>query len=281
MISAPVSQGNLSSYESWSDYDLDAFTFENENIIGDTDSPEFQVISDDRTGKFGLIDQYEVIKMPCIYDHFNMYLEYDRCCVAKDGRNAVFNTNGQVIIPFGKINPLERYSISNNLIVGYNSVYDLQGNLKILLPTDVKVVLLSQLYATTSQYRGLYSLEAGKPLLKDEYNVNEVIDTHLIIVSKMNDGFTHYGIYDCISKDFVLPIEFTSIQSQKMGKYEARALYAQEERTVKSKTLILSVKDGKLDTEREDIQQYQTAGTGCILVLLVPLLLPLALLYLL
>lgn len=280
MITTPLPYGNHSMIDSWSDYRLDGFSIVSENVIGDTDFPEFQVVKGDRTEKMGLIDRYGAFRIPCIYDHLNVYLDYNLCSVVKDNCNGVYNTDGHVIIPFGKTNPLGIYIISNELIVGYNTVYDLQGNQRVLLPTDDRVVLVSNLYATTLEKRGLYSLETGDKILSDDYKIDELIDTHLIIASKMTDGFTRYGIYDCISKDFALPIEFTSIQSQTCGKYEARAQYTQGERCVKSKTLILTIKEGMLKIEREDIQSFQKDnGPGCLLFLLSPIFL--ILLYLL
>ena len=134
----------------------------------------------------------------------------------------------------------------------------------------------------TLQQKGLYSLGTGEQLLSDDYGVNEMIDTHLVIVNKVSDGFTRYGIYDCSTRDFALPVEFTSIQSHGFREYEARAQYTQDEITTKSRMLLLTIQDGKLEIEREDVQHYQTSsGNGCLLVLLLPLLLPLALLYLL
>ena len=281
-ISAPLTQDNHSMIDSWSDYHLDGFSIVSENVEGKTDSLEFQVIKGDRTGLYGVVDRYGVVRIPCIFNYLKLYLDYNLCCVVKDYCNAVLDVDGKAIIPFGEFNPVGLYVISYGLIYGYNTIYDLQGNQKVKLPVDHRVVLLSDLYASTLHQKGLYSLETGEQLLSDDYGVNEMIDTHLVIVNKVSDGFTRYGIYDCSTRDFALPVEFTSIQSHGFREYEARAQYTQDERTAKSRMLLLTIQDGKLEIEREDIQQYQTgSGEGCLLVLLLPLLLPLALLYLL
>ena len=261
---------------SWRDYHLDGFSIVDDSVEGNTDIPEFQVIKGDRTGYYGLVDRYGVVRIPCIYDYLKVYLDYNLCSVVKDFRNAILTTDGQAIIPFGEISPLGMYTILHNLICGYDTIYDLQGNLKIQLPADDRVILISDLYASTLQSKGLYCLATGEILLGNEYGVDKIINTHLIIVNKVTNGFTRYGIYDCSTKSFVLPIEFTSIQYLSLGKYEARAQSNNEDGTVKSRMLLLSIQDGKLVTEREDIQQYQNSGTGCLLVLLLPLLLPLA-----
>ncbi len=266
--------------QSWSDYHLDGFSIVNENVEGNTDFPEFQVIKGDRTGYYGMVDRYGVVRIPCIYDHLKVYLDYNLCSVVKDYCNAVYNTEGQFVIPFGEINPLGVFIISNGFITGYNTVYDLQGNLKIELPANHRVVLLSDLYATTLQKRGIYSLDSGETLLPDEYKVDKIIDTHLVIVNKVFDGFTRYGIYDCSTKSFVLNTEFTSIQPLEYDKYEARSQTVQNDGSTKSRALILAIKEGKVEIEREDIQNFQTgSGTGCMLVFL-PLLLPIILWFL-
>lgn len=281
-ISAPTPSGSHSVIESWSDYHLDGFSIVDDRLEGNTDFPEFQVIKGDRTGLYGVVDRFGVVRIPCIYNYLKVYLDYNLCCVGKDYRNAVLDVEGKVIIPFGEFNPVGVYMISYGLIYGYNTIYDLQGNQKVKLPVNSRVVLLSDLYASTLQKKGLYSLETGEPLLTDDYGVDEIIDTHLVIVNKVLDGFTRYGIYDCSTRDFALPIEYTSIQYIGFGKYEARAQYTQDERTTKSRMLLLTIQDGKLEIEKEDIQQYQTgSGDGCLFVLLLPLLLPLALLCLL
>lgn len=280
-ISVPLPSGNHSMIESWSDYHLDGFTIVDDRVEGNTDFPEFQVIKGDRTGYYGMIDRYGIIRIPCIYDYLKVYLDYDLCSVVKDLRNCILSTDGQEVIPFGEMNPLGMYTISHGFICGYNTIYDLQGNLKIQIPVDCRIVLMSNLYASTLQLKGLYSLETGEILLGDEYGVDEIIDTDLIIVNKVSDGYTRYGIYDGNTKSFALSIEFTSIQYQGLGKYEARAQQIQEDRTTKSRMLLLSIQDGKIEIEREDIQQYQTSSAGCLLALLAPLLLSFALFYLL
>ena len=258
-----------------------AFSIVDDGVEGNTDIPEFQVIKGDRTGFYGMVDRYGVVIIPCIYDFLKVYIDYNLCSVVKDFRNAILTTDGQTVIPFGEINPLGMFTISHSLVCGYNTIYDLQGNLKIQLAADDRVILLSDLYASTLRGKGLYSLDTGEILLNDEYVADKIIDTHLIIVNKVTNGFTRYGVYDCCTKSFALPIEFTSIQYLSLGKYEARAQYKQECGTTKSRMLLFSIQAGTLEVEREDAQQYQISGTGCLLMLLLPLLLPIALLYLL
>lgn len=274
IISAPRTQGNHSMIETYNEYQLDGFSIVDDKVEGNTDFPEFQVIQGNKTGYYGMVDRYGVVRIPCIYDYIKVYLDNNLCAITKDHRNAVYNTDGEVVIPFGEINPLGAFFISDGLIVGYNSVYDLQGNLKIQLPTNKRIVLLSERYATTLQKQGVYSLESCETLLDDSYKVDKIIDTHLIIVNKAFNGFTRYGIYDCKSQAFVLDTEFTSVLQLEYNKYEARSQSEQNDGSTKSRTLILVINDGKIEIEREDIQTYQTgAGIGCMLLLL-PLLLP-------
>lgn len=274
-ISAPQLQGNHSMIVSWGDYHLDGFSIVNENAEGNTDFPDFQVIKGDRSGKYGLVDRYGVVRIPCIYDYLKVYLDYNLCSIAKDYRHAMFNTDGQVVVPFGDINPLGVFLISDGLVVGYDTIYDLQGNLKVKLATDSRVILLSNLYASTLSKRGLYSIEGGEQMLSDDYKVDKIIDTHLVIVNKVFDGFTRYGIYNCASKEFVLDTEFTSIQEQGYKRYVAKAQYSQENGTTAMRTLTLKVNGENIAIEKEEKQNYQTgSGTGCLLFLL-PLLSPL------
>lgn len=275
IISAPQPQGYHSMIESWGDYHLDGFSIINENAEGDTDFPEFQVIKGDRTGKYGLIDRYGTVRIPCIYDYLKVYLDYKLCTIAKDYCHAIYNTDGQAVVPFGDINPLGVFIISDGLVVGYDTIYDLQGNLKVKLSTDSRVILLSSLYASTLNKRGLYSIEGGEQLLSDDYKVDKIIDIHLVIVNKVFDGFTRYGIYNCASKEFILNPEFTSIQEQGYRRYVAKAQYSQENVTTTLRTLTFKVNGDNITIEKEEEQKYQTgSGTGCLLFLL-PLLSPL------
>lgn len=274
-ISAPQPQGNHSMIESWGDYYLDGFSIVSENAEGGTDFPEFQVIKGDRTGNYGLVDRYGVVRIPCIYDYLKVYLDYNLCTLAKDYRHAVYNTDGQVVIPFGEMNPLGAFLFSDGLIVGYNTIYDLQGNLKIKLSVDNRIILLSDLYASTIKKRGVYSIESGEKLLPDDCKVDKIIDKHLIIVNKVFNGFTRYGIFDCSSKEFVLKTEFSSIQEQGYKHYVARGQSEQENGSTLSRILTLAIHDGKLLVEKEEKQNFQTgSGTGCLLLLL-PLISPL------
>lgn len=275
IISVPQPQGNHSMIESWGDYHLDGFSIVGENAEGYTDFPEFQVIKGDRTGNYGLIDRYGVVRIPCIYDYLKVYLDYNLCTLSKDYRHAVYNTDGQVVIPFGEMNPLGPFLLSDGLIVGYNTIYDIQGNLKIKLSVNNRIILLSDLYASTIKKRGVYSIESGEKLLSDDYKVDKIIDKHLVIVNKVFNGFTRYGIFDCSSKEFVLKTEFSSIQEQGYKHYVARGQSEQENGSTLSKTLTLAIRDGKLVVEKEEKQNFQTgSGTGCLLLLL-PLLSPL------
>lgn len=268
IVSAPQPQGNHSMIESWGDYHLDGFSIVSENVDGDTDFPEFQVIKGDRTGKYGLINRYGTVLIPCIYDYLKVYLDYNLCSIAKDFCHAIYNTEGQIVVPFEEFNPLGLFLISDGLIVGYNTVYDLQGNLKIKLPTNHRIILLSNLYASTIQKRGLYSLENGETLLSDDYKIDKIIGTHLVIVNKFLDGFIRYGIYDCASKDFALKTEFSSIQEQEYGQYVARSLFDRGDGVTRSKTLTLTILSDDIVIDKEETQNYQTAGTGCLLLLL-------------
>ena len=275
VISAPQPQGNHSMIESWGDYHLDGFSIVDENAEGGSDFPEFQVIKGNRTGKYGLVDRYGIVRIPCIYDYLKVYLDYNLCTIAKDYCHAIYNTNGQAVVPFGDINPLGVFLISDGLAVGYDTIYDLQGNLKVKLTTDSRVILLSNFYASTLNKRGLYSIESGEQLLSDDYKVDKIIDTHLVIVNKVFDGFTRYGIYSCASKEFELNPEFTSIQEQGYKRYVAKAQYSQENGTTALRTLTFQVNGDNIDIEKEENQNYQTgSGTGCLLFLL-PLLSPL------
>lgn len=274
-ITTPRPQGNHSMIESWSDYHLDGFSIVDENAEGGSDFPEFQVIKGDRTGKYGLVDRYGIVRIPCIYDYLKVYLDYNLCTIAKDYCHAIYNTNGQAVVPFGDINPLGVFLISDGLAVGYDTIYDLQGNLKVKLTTDSRVILLSNFYASTLNKRGLYSIESGEQLLSDDYKVDKIIDTHLVIVNKVFDGFTRYGIYNCASKEFELNPEFTSIQEQGYKRYVAKAQYSQENGTTALRTLRFKVNGDNIAIEKEEKQNYQTgSGTGCLLFLL-SLLLPL------
>lgn len=265
--------------ESWKSYSLDGFSIVSENAEGKTDFPEFQVIKGNRTGKFGLVDRYGIVKIPCIYDYLKVYLDYNLCSITRDYRNAIYNTDGQVVVPFEEINPLGVFIISFEHIVGFNTIYDLQGNLKVKLPTDQRVFLLSNLYASTISEKGLYSTESGEMLLSEEFKVDKMISTHLLIVHKVFDGFTRYGIYDGASNDFVLKMEFSSILEQDYCKYVARSQSTQDNGTTQSKTLTFVVNDNKLEVEREDSQIFHTSSpkAGCLFGLLFSLLLPLVL----
>lgn len=260
--------------ESWSDYCLAGFSIVSENVEGETDFPEYQVIKGDRTGKYGLVDRYGVVRIPCVYDYLKVYLDYNLCSISKDYRDAIYNTDGQVVVPFGEIHPFGVFLISDGLIVGYDTIYDLQGNLKAKLSTDSRVILLSNLYASTLNKRGLYSIESGEKLLSDDYKVDKIIDKHLVIVNKVFNGFTRYGIFDCASKELVLNTEYSSILKQEFKHYVARGLSEQENGTTLSKTLTLAIKNEKLIIEKEDVQKFQTSGSGCMLML-IPLLSPL------
>ncbi|MCQ2237788.1 MAG: WG repeat-containing protein [Bacteroidaceae bacterium] len=272
-ISASRQLGNYSMIESWGDYHFDGFSIVSENVEGNTDFPEFQVIKGDRTGYYGLIDRYGNVRIPCIYDYLMVYLDYNLCSIAKDYRHAIFNTEGQIVVPFEEANPLGLFLILDSLIFGYNTVYDLQGNLKVKLPTNDKIILLSNLYASTIHSRGLYSLENGEALLSTNYKVEKIIGTHLVIVSKVFDGFTRYGIFNCLSKDFVLKMEYSSIQEHGYKDYIASSFHVLNNGTTKSNTLTFTISsDNRIVVEKEELQTFQTpSGNGCMLLLLLML----------
>lgn len=274
IISAPLPQGNRSMIESWSDYYFAGFSIVSENVEGENDFPEYQVIKGDRTGKYGLVDRYGIVRIPCVYDYLRVYLDYNLCSISKDYRHAIYNTDSQAVVPFGEISPFGVFLISDGLIVGYNTIYDLQGNLKAKLSTDSRVILLSNLYASTLNKRGLYCIESGEKLLSDDYKVDKIIDKHLVIVNKVFNGFTRYGIFDCASKELVLNTEYSSILEQEYKHYVARGQSEQENGSTLSKTITFAIKNDKLIIEKEDVQKFQTSGSGCMLML-IPLLSPL------
>lgn len=275
-ISVSKSEGNHSMIESWGDYHLDGFSIANEKVKGSTDISEVQVLRGNRSGKYGLVNKYGNIIIPCINDHLMVYLDYHLCTVSKDYRNAIYDTDGKVVIPFGDANPMGVFVIQNNLIVGYNTIFDLQGNIKVALPSQDRIVLVSELYASTfPEARSLYDIGSGEQLLSKDFRVDKIIDSHLLIVNKVFDGFTRYGIYNCASKEFVLNPEYTSIQEQGYKRYVAKEQYLQENGTTALRTLTFKVNGDNIAIEKDEKQNFQSgSGAGCLLFLL-PLLSPL------
>lgn len=261
--------GNHSMIESWSDYQLDGFSIVCEKLKGYTDVSEVQVLKGNRSGKYGLVNRYGNIVIPCIYDQIMVYLDYHLCTVSIDYKNAIYDTDGNVVIPFGDVNPMGVFVIQNNLIVGYNTIFDLQGNIKVSLPSYDRIVLVSELYASTfPDARCLYDVESGDQLLSREFRIDKIIDTHLLIVNKVFDGFTRYGIYDAVHRKFVLKLEYSSILKQGNKRYVARAQTDQNNGVTQSITLTFSVDKNKVVIQKQDIQNMQTgSGIGCLSML--------------
>lgn len=262
--------------QSWSDFHLDGFLLVPENIEGESDCPDFYVIEGKKTGNQGLINRYGEIVVPCIYDYLKIYLDYELCCAYKDYRHGVIGVDGHIVIPFDEENPLGIYVISDNCIVGYNRIFDLHGNLKIELPSDDRIVSLTESYATTyPDNKGLFSVESGELLLPQEYRIDKVINYSLFLVNKVTDGFTRYGLFNPQTKEFVLPVEYLSIQYQESGSYVAKLKSVLDNRITTMSTLTFKTIDGDIVIEKEEKQNFQTANSPGCLLLLLPLLSPL------
>lgn len=272
-----------SMMESWGDFRLDGFSLVHDNLKGETDSPDYYVIEGNRTGNQGLIDRYGNFTIPCIYDRINAYLDYGICCVSKNCQHGVIDFDGNTVIPLcGNISE-DLFVVQYGMIVGFNSVYDIRGNLKIQLPSGSRILLLSSNIATTyPKCKGLYDLNTGELLLSLEYKIERNIGNDLYLVNKFNGGVTRYGIYKPETKEFLFPTEYLSIQYQENRLYVARLQSVQNDATTGMRTITFSVRGNEIKIEKEEEQTFQTgSGAGCMLTLLIVLTLPISLFFLL
>lgn len=240
-----ISQNNKqeeghSVIESWSELHLDGYSLVDENTIGECDFPEYYVARGNRTGKQGLINRNGIFVIPCIYDEVMAYLDYDVCCVRKNGESEVIDFEGNSIIASS------------------------QG-----------IRLLSRDYATTlSGDQGLYDLKEEKQILSFDYRIIQSLEDDLFIVQKFVQGENLHGIYDARTGTFLLETECVSIQIQENRSFVAHIKTLQDSSFTSIKVLTFSIKDKSVVIEKEEIRTYKTASSssGCMSVFLIIML---------
>ena len=268
-------EGN-SKIQSWDSFHLDGFTLVYDNCVGDTDFPSYQVVEGIRTGKQGLIDINGCFVIPCVYDELIAYLDYEICCIDKDNQYGVITFTGENIIPLSECTQEESFKVQFNLILGENSIYDINGNLLAHIPSSERIILLSPSLATTDSHgHGIYSIDRGEFILPTEYSVIKMYRENLFLVSKFIDGATRFGVYNTESNTFVLRTEYSSIQYRDNGRYEAKLQSILDNGTTEMKTITFCIKENEIYIEKEEQQTFQTGSSnGCMFVVLLGIVIP-------
>lgn len=282
VLHSPLGEGH-SMIQSWDDLHLDGFKIIHDNCKGYTDFPKYQVVEGIRTGKQGLINANGIFVVPCIYDILMADLDSEVCCVSKGGQYGVISCAGDTIIPLCGCKYEDVFVVQHKLIVGFNTIYDLSGNLLIRIPSEERIMLLSSDFVTTyPHHHGLYRVNGGEMILPAEYSVVKCLSSCLFLVSKFTEGVTRYGVYNAESNSFILKTEYLSIQNRSNGQYEARLQRIKENGASEVKTLIFCIKGSDVLIEKEENQTFQTgAGTGCLFVAFWGIVIPISLYFLL
>ena len=239
-------EGNFMT-QSWDSFHLDGFIIVQDKCIGETDCPSYQVVEGIRTEKQGLIDTNGVFVVPCIYDELTAYLDYEVCCVNRDDQYGVVSFSGETIIPLSGYGQEDFYVIQHGLIVGFNTVYDINGTLITRFQSDERIMLLSPSLATTyPNGHGIYRIYGGRMALPSDYSIVKMYSDNLFLVSKSSNGATRYGVYNTDSNTFSLSTDFLSIQYRDNGRYEAKLQNISDNGVTEMKTLTFLIKEGDI-----------------------------------
>ena len=188
-----------------------------------------------KNGYYGLIDNYQGLIVPTIYDDISKITiptdgsvlayaftnEYDFFKVKQNGKTGVIAASGKVIVP---MQYQDITSVASNYLIVKNNnkkgIYDVYEN-KELIPTICDDIKLGGIYnglQTVEQWfyfkqnnKWGYFNQQGVMILKPEYDSAKILNKHYIAVKKFR-----WGVVDTNS-NLLIPYKYDALELK--GKY--------------------------------------------------------------